>query len=349
MAAVAVNHILRPGSVTSFRCIAGTLIALAACGRLADDGDAGDASPTVTDASMTVDAPFRCDPSLPFDFNAAVPLTELNTGYSQGGLSLTPDELTAVFVRWGGLDGGDSQGMAVYELFITTRPSISAPFAPPTMVPLQLPPLTLPNQALSFYEPSITADALAVFAPCVIDWTAAMCVVARETTAETFGVVLTMQGPCACSGVTTALDCDCNAFVTNDGLRAYAQPYYYPYPSSTGVFLAQHDTHNSSFAYGQVVLAFPADLIVTNPVITSDELTLFVHTQTQYSTNIATATRTTTSEPFGALTNIETIDLDTAEDMPTWASPDGCRLYFERDVWQGGPERGNIFVASRAN
>jgi hypothetical protein len=90
------------------RHVAGALIAMAACGRIADGGDAGDASPIGDDASTTVDAPFHCDPTVPFDFNAAVPFSELNTGYSQGGLSLTPDELTAVFVRWDG--GDDPQG-----------------------------------------------------------------------------------------------------------------------------------------------------------------------------------------------------------------------------------------------
>ena len=68
-----------------------------------------------------------------------------------------------------------------------------------------------------------------------------------------------------------------------------------------------------------------------SPVLTPDELTLYFASNRKDlggtgSADIYIATRTSTSLKFGNIARIE--ELATAgEDVPTWISPDNCRLY----------------------
>jgi len=91
----------------------------------------------------------------------------------------------------------------------------------------------------------------------------------------------------------------------------------------------------------------PSDLtvLVDNPVLSSDELTMFVSTTSTTSPvpHIQSATRASMSANFGPLTPSH--ELDSAEgEYPTWISPDQCRLYLTRTV--GGQT--DIYKASRS-
>jgi hypothetical protein len=84
---------------------------------------------------------------------------------------------------------------------------------------------------------------------------------------------------------------------------------------------------------------------VDHPIVTSDELTLYLATSTPNDPvlHIETATRATVDEPFGALTPVHELD-STEGESPTWISPDRCRLYITRKV--GG--QWDLYVASRS-
>jgi hypothetical protein len=78
-------------------------------------------------------------------------------------------------------------------------------------------------------------------------------------------------------------------------------------------------------------------------VVTSDEHTLLVAGPADGGgSQIETATRTTTTDAFGALAPVEGMGAPN-EDAPTWVSPDACRLYFTRL----GPQDSDVYVAAR--
>jgi len=71
-----------------------------------------------------------------------------------------------------------------------------------------------------------------------------------------------------------------------------------------------------------------------SPVVTPDGLTIFFTSDrpdksAHGSNDIWVASRRTVSDDFGMPTNVA--ELNTADDdAPSWVSPDGCRLYFDR-------------------
>jgi Tol biopolymer transport system component len=66
-------------------------------------------------------------------------------------------------------------------------------------------------------------------------------------------------------------------------------------------------------------------------VLTGDELTAYFKSTRplgNQSGDIWTASRTSTSSPFSNLKKVDELNDATAEDVPNWITPDGCRIYF---------------------
>jgi len=82
-----------------------------------------------------------------------------------------------------------------------------------------------------------------------------------------------------------------------------------------------------------------------NPVLSADELTMYVSTRASYSASphVAVMTRSDAQAPFGPPVQLHELD-STDGEYPTWVSPDQCRLYLTRVV----DGHGDLFVASRA-
>jgi hypothetical protein len=93
-----------------------------------------------------------------------------------------------------------------------------------------------------------------------------------------------------------------------------------------------------------VLVSSDPAVLVDNPILTSDELTMFVSTTSTMTPvpHVQSTTRGTTSDNFGPLTPLH--ELDSAEgEYPTWISPDQCRLYLTRTV----AGQTDIYMASR--
>jgi hypothetical protein len=117
----------------------------------------------------------------------------------------------------------------------------------------------------------------------------------------------------------------CHSFVTSDGLRTYL--------FGNGLFVMQRSTRGDPFTPNMQVMSASA---FDWPVLTDDELTLFVFASYPPA-RIQMATRASANESFSTWTNL---DVTSGPSVPTWVSPDACRLYLT------GAD-GGVYVASR--
>lgn len=120
--------------------------------------------------------------------------------------------------------------------------------------------------------------------------------------------------------------------------------------------LALYRAHRVGTSFAQVAkmpFTFPVGLALTtgSPVVSPDELTLyFAAHETGGPTDIWMTTRAKKGDAFGEaalLTKVSTAD---ANEVPSFVSEDGCRLYFDRNSnvpFSWNPPAGNAFVAER--
>lgn len=280
-------------------------IALVACGQIAPS-DAPDA------ASDAQDAPFHCDPHAPF--GAPVPLTEINTPDFEGEFRLTPDELTGVF-----LHVTNQQSFIV----VTSRASRGAPFGAQT----SLAAVTNGSPGGSG-EPSISGDALTLYYPYATQDANGVEVLTRTTTHDDFGAPTAVGF--ACGPALLPMLPFCDTFVNPSGQRAYV---------ATDQALYQETWNGTRFDLGSNVNP-PNARILSFPVVSADELVLVIESYDSSSpqaTPLKTATRASIADPFGPLTPLDGLD----GYLPSWISPDLCRLYLTSSDF-------DIYVASRA-
>lgn len=161
----------------------------------------------------------------------------------------------------------------------------------------------------------------------------AVCVMTRTTTSAPFGSFATVHEFCQTNTTGPAIT-TCPTFVTDDGLRAYVWTNHDSPPKSAGVFLEQRTTTTSDFAVVFNVAPFANESFA----VTHDELKLFTFDSS--TSHVVTATRTSASA-FGAPVALTGLD----EYLPTWISPDECRLYLDYDTAAGSSR---LYVASRA-
>ncbi|HEY1957008.1 MAG TPA: hypothetical protein VGH28_15420 [Polyangiaceae bacterium] len=252
-------------------------------------------------------------------FGAQAPLAELDTAALESGLRLTPDELTAVFVR-------STPGASA--LYVATRASRDAPFGTPA---LASPPALGPNAIAG--TPTVAADGLSITVPCYGQAESSLCVVSRPSVEAPFAAMTTVGYFCLFNGgPASPYECETDS---SGALRAFVatvppEPTY-----SEGIYLETRDDLASSFTLGPLVLADPEDSFA----VSSDGLSIYIAQldDGQKGTHVGVATRATTEEPFGAITALGGLD----DYDPSWVSPDQCRLYLD------GAD-GDLYVASRA-
>lgn len=325
------------------------VLSVAACGRMLEGGNAGDAAP-VEDAAPDVFV--ACGDSA---FGAASAIAELDTPDDEKALRFTSNELTAVFWRGDNEDAFDEYLRS--HVFLATRSSRTAPFASPLRLDILQLQQSMPHGGCAY--PNITDDKQKIYYEtfCSVGTPPdnAALPLCRSTRVDggAFSIGLAAlwlganePGP---FGMGEAYG---DGFVTSD-----AGAYYFLGPDDGGAdagyrMLVGHHPISDAAPYaatfdGIEPLVVPHDpaTIVDNPVVTSDELTIFVSTRSAADPvqHIAFATRATTSDPFGPLTQLH--ELDSAEgEYPSWISVDRCRLYMTRKV--GG--QWDLYVASRA-
>jgi hypothetical protein len=317
----------------------------------ATDGgtDAGDAAPDVTS-----DADTLC---VAGPFGAPAPIAELNTAANESGFRSTPDELTSVFARLSNTDAS-----AYNDLYLTSRSSFAVPFSTPSVA------LTAWSSFPEVY-PSLAADTLALFLESFCfnsdaNGSGTLCVAPRAADSGLDGftgdVLILSSDQTSGPGPFGAGFSVGDGFVTSNGLTYYAVGLETrdgggPTPVidaglTNAIFVisrttsALGDMFGGPFA-GPILVPSDPTILVDNPVLSSDELTMFVSTTSTTSPvpHVQSSTRATTSDDFGPLTPSH--ELDSAEgEYPTWISPDQCRLYLTRTV--GGQT--DIYMASRS-
>lgn len=288
-----------------------------ACGELLGGSSRDDPpAPLPPDAGEIVaDAgPPQCDLDAPF---ADVrPLVEINTSANEHGAHLTADELTMFFAR-------------NQQLFRSTRASRKDVFAPP--------------ERLVF-----DADDGGVLL------------------AGDFDPVLEPDGVTLYFSSTRAgyVDSDIWRARANEGTFGGLEPVpglatrseeSHPYPTRTGMWLAVRAEGARKIWYApRTTDGFrpPApvqelsDLAEASPVLTPDELRIyFGRIRELGEVRIFTARRTNVAVPFETPVPVTELDGPGVR-SPSWVSPDGCRLYFQRSFVEGGTDL-DVFVAEK--
>ena len=274
------------------------------------------------------DAGVACNLSKPFD--APIAVSELNSIADDSVLQLTHDELTAYFVR-AGADGGNYD---TADIFTASRQATSQPFG-------SIGALSAINSSLGDFEPSPAGDLTLFFSSdrAGTQGGGDLWVATRADALSPFGAVtaLTTLNTTSNEGYAYALD---------DGLALYFRS------SRNGTDDIFRATRTSSTPFSvDAATIFQSVNTVSNeeaPVVSPDELTLyFASDRTDLGAkgglDVMTATRTSTTQAFGNVTNVG--ELNTQEnELPSWISADGCRLYMTRRANFGS---GDIFVASK--
>jgi hypothetical protein len=325
------------------------------CGDLSEtDGGDADAGDAAIDAVGDSDTPCSSGP-----FGAPTPIAELNTAANERGFRAAPNELVAVFAR---LPTIDDAGVPMFtDIMLTSRSVTTGPFATPISASY----MSYLQQVPDLY-PSLSGDTLSLFYEgyCLGEFDndmGTLCGETRDGGTSQFGVGETISDWVIAPGPFGAGYSIGDGFVTSDGLRYYAVglttqdgggPVFVEAGTANAIFLVARPGLGTFEMFGAETpfagpLFVPSDpsILVDNPVLSNDELTMFVSTTTTTSPvpHVQRTTRATTSDNFGPLSPSH--ELDSAEgEYPTWLSPDQCRLYLTRAV--GGQT--DIYEASRS-
>jgi Tol biopolymer transport system component len=256
-------------------------------------------------------------------FDAPVLLDGVNStsANSDDGAQLSPDELTVYFAS---SRSGDAGG---WNLWTATRPALGQPFARVTA-------LSQVNSSSDDSDPSVTADGLTLYYTKAEGGNTAPWRIYRSTRSSIEGAF----GP-------GALVPDVNVSGTVNG-QSYVMPdgsaLYYIASAGGG---GQEIWRAQAAAGGRFdppvhlsELGSSAD--ESSPVVTADELTIYFGSTRSGGAggvDIWMASRNSTAEPFGTPRNVAELNSG-ANYVPSWISPDTCRLYLWADA---------IYVASR--
>jgi hypothetical protein len=279
-----------------------------------DDNVAGESgrSPTYRLTSACGATPQACDWTTPFD--SVTPITELNNPPGASELRLSQDELTGYFDR-------DT------EIYVTSRASTSAPFAPPALAT---------DVSSSFFDaaPFLSSDGLSLYLSSGRPGTLGgrdIFVATRATTSSVF------SAPVDLPSVSSPTD-DATPYVTNDGSELWlassraGESQLYRALSGGGGF-------GAASAVGELSVPGTVD---SNPVLTADGLTLYFSSNRGGSTAIYVAHRASMTALFAPPTLVTEIST-TGNDYASWISPDSCRLYMMSRTGAGD----QLYVAAR--
>jgi hypothetical protein len=283
----------------------------------------------VVDVSIEASPPPACDVSK--DFGVPVSLRSVSTAEDEGSARLTPDERTLYFdgIREAGAAGNPS-----FDLFVTTRLDTGDSFGPASRV---VPPS---DPATHEYAPSLTDDGLTLFfeRQAIGSAVSNIFMAKRAKTTDDFGA------PTMVSGVNTS-GYDGNPFVRGDG----SEIWFVATGADTtiDIFRARSDGAGAYAAspVSEVSSAF-GDYY---PVISADGRALYFASDRPLpgagGLDVWVARRTDPNGKFDAplpLANVNT----TADEAPTWISPDGCRLYIASNRPNGLGAK-DIYVSTR--
>ncbi len=261
----------------------------------------------------------RCDPHKPFD--APTLVAGVNSADDEVGFALTRDELTGFvdhFVQ-------STSVPSSWSLLDTQRPSLGAPFAPPSSTSVreldaepgdELPGWPSSDGLVLYFARQPVGDTPRLFAA-----------TRNVATAPFADVAITLDGTTA-PGYAPTLSADGTTLYWIDAADARMRAATRNGPPD--VFVGQRIVSNMPLG---------------NPVLSADELTLYYTDGAQ--TDIFEATRATKNAAFDVGVPVANIN-STANDAPMFLSFDGCVLYLASnrsggvggmDIWQAARSR----------
>ena len=281
--------------------------------RLAADADATRPPDASADAPPG-DAFGTCDPAAPF--GVPVPLVELNDPSADDGtLRLATDELSGYF--WSRRSGNA-------EIYLATRTDLTSPFTIVAAAPL--------NTTANEMDPTVTSDGTLI--------------VFRRSGPGDHLYQASRLGPLTFGPAMMIANVD-----QGTETQSYLQPggselYFQSKRSGAGIGdLYRSVRTGTTFATPTRIVELATASEEGDPVITADGLTIYFRSDragTNALFNIWTASRHTTSDPFGPATEVPNVS-SAGNDGPSDLSSDGCRLYLSSD--RAGTN--DIYVATR--
>lgn len=269
------------------------------------------------------DAAPRCDVTAPFA--TPVPVDGLNSALDDLTARFTPDELTVVLSR--------KQMSGVYDLYTASRAARDAAFGTPTL-------LATVNSINSDVWPALTPDGLTLMfdSDRGTPGTYRIYSSKRATMSDPFGTAVAVP-ELAIKDVNASLANE-HALYFNSLTRGGA--------GSADIWRAEINPDGS--------LGTPAALIggvngVNEDVtaaLTQDELRIYFRRTVAAEPDIFTASRSTTSDGWGAATPVPGLSVAGVNEVPTWVSADGCNLYLYSNAPDGGGGL-DIYVARRGD
>ncbi len=291
-------------------------VVIAGCGSVPRGQEPADAPPGVdayveppvdaavepVDAPPPNDAPVavaRCDPQKPF--GVPVPVATVNSPQRDQGAILV-DELTMMF-------GSDRAGTGLYT---ATRTSSTSPFGTPVA-------LTALNASGSVSGPSITADGKTLYYIRAGD----IFVTTRASKAAAFA-----PGT-AVGQINSGVD-DLDPYITPDGSALYFDSARGDTQLHLYVSVRRGD---GSFDAPQALTGLNTGSVDGHPVLTPDGLKIYWSSTrpdggAQGSTDIWTATRSSTAATFGTPTRVAELSSSAGESV-SWVSDDDCAVLLQ--------------------
>ncbi len=306
------------------------------CGGDSSTPDAGPDATTDAGPDAPADAAPACNLAKPF--GAPVLVNELNTAANEVTAHLTHDELTVYFDRApfvfspdsGVVEGGVGRG----DMLVATRAAVAQPFGAPAFLALDTP--------SDEGQPTPTGDDKTLYYttdnPALVTGGSHIVAATRGSTSAPFA------SPALVAGVNGAVsDLDMQPYVLPNDLVLYLSSYR---TGNNDLYRASRSTTAQTYAVDTAAFAVVNTSNTEQfPVVTLDELTLYYSSDKAGGPgggDIWVATRASTSVPFGNVVNVAELN-STNDDVPTWISDDGCRIYLASDragTW-------DIYVATK--
>jgi Tol biopolymer transport system component len=244
---------------------------------------------------------------------APVPVQGLNDGnYRQMMARLSPDELTVYLAR----DLGDGNQL---QIMTGKRASTESPFGTLDLVPQV-------NSDKDDDDATVSSDGLLMYVESNRSGNYQIYAATRPSIGDPFSAA-------------TALA----AFMTG----ADGGPYLVP--ASTTLYFHSYragspDIYRATPVGGdfqiEAVSTINSVAEESFPAVTPDELTIYFSSDrkdggAKGGEDIWVATRSSRADAFESPRNVQELNT-TADERPSWISPDGCRLYMQRNVMPGG-------------
>lgn len=279
----------------------------------------GGSDPVMPDARP--DAAARCDPNAPF--NTPIPVLGLNSELDDVSARFAPGELVVVFSR--------RRTTGVYDLFTASRPSRDAAFETPSL-------LATVNSVNSDVWPTMSPDGLLL----VFDSNRGtgifhMHVSRRGSVADPFGTA--MAAPALMDGETHPMLANGRALYFSSATRPGGQ-------GMRDIFRAEIDSTGATSMPTVVLGGVNTPDEEVTPALTEDELRIYFRRTVDGEPDIYTASRSTALDGFGPATKVPGLSEPGVNEVPNWASADGCALYFHSNA-EGGEGGEDVYVALR--